>query len=119
MVFLARGRFRLVLQLLDLALQRFVFVQLAAQESRRDHGFFLDALGRQEIEIGALVVAVAEIVDLDEALLDQRLQAEVDAPKAKAQLVGDPPLAGVRVGLQQLQDPVASLVGQHGLVFSY
>src|SRR6185503_12021692 len=103
----------LALQLLELALERLVLLELSLQEARGHLRFLLDAARREVIQIRPLVGVVAEVVRLDQALLDQCLDAEIYSAETDTELICDSPLARMRVGLEQFEDAVAGLVGQH------
>ncbi len=77
----------------DLLLQHLVFLQLTLQEAHGDAGLGLDAAGGEEVGVGELVVAVAEVGDLDPTALDQCVDAVVEAADADAK-----DLARVAVG---------------------
>jgi hypothetical protein len=99
--------------LLQLVLERLVLVKLDAQKAHRHSRFLLHAPRGQQVQVCTLVRVVAEVVRLDQPPLDQRLQAIIDASQADAELVGDAPLARLWVGLEHLEDAVASLVVEH------
>ena len=100
------GQFR------DLLADRFVLSDFPLQEADGDARPFPDAMGRQNVNVGALVAAVEEGVGLEDALIDQRLEAEIDLAKADAELARDLALADRGVVLDQAQDAVARFVGE-------
>ena len=109
------GQFR------DLLADRFVLSDFPLQEADGDARPFPDAMGRQNVNVGALVAAVEEGVGLEDALIDQRLEAEIDLAKADAELARDLALADRGVVLDQAQDAVARFVGEsegHGSIRS-
>ena len=78
-----------------------------------DDRLFFDAAGRQQVQVRALVGAVAEVVDLDQPRFDEGPQAVIDAAKAYSQFPGDPALTGVRLRVEELENAIAVLVAQH------
>jgi hypothetical protein len=102
-------------ELLDLGLEGFVFGAFALQEARGDAGLGLDALGGEQVGVGELVVALAEVLDLHPALVDDGAHAEVGAAQADAERLRQIALGGVGVRLQVLEDTVVKLVGHGGV----
>src|SRR5262249_34445808 len=80
-------------QRFDLAPQGLVFGHLALEEARGGLRLLRDPLVREEVHVGLFVVAVLEVVGLDEAALHQRLQAEVHPAQAHAELARELALA--------------------------
>jgi hypothetical protein len=72
-----RGGFEFAFQGVDLALDRLELGFLAFQEGEGDAGFFLQPGGGEEVGVVALVGVLAEVAELDQALLDRRAQAVV------------------------------------------
>src|SRR5665647_3852311 len=74
--------------LLDFDLQRFELLQFVLEKAQSDAGLFLDAAGSEEIHVSQLVFVIAEIGGLEQAFLDQGLQAEIDLAQADPKLLG-------------------------------
>jgi hypothetical protein len=55
----------------DLGVQGGVFGLFALQEARGDAGLGVDALRREQVEIGAFVAAVAEVLNIDPAAVEE------------------------------------------------
>src|SRR3989339_920608 len=76
---------RFALQFIDLCAQPLVFLHLDLQKLHRHARFLFDSFRGEQIGIGQLVVAVAEIIDRQAAFFDQRVDAEIDLAKADTQ----------------------------------
>src|SRR5262245_9995771 len=85
-------------QRLDLGLQRLVFPHLSLQKRSRQRCLLGRAFGREDIGIAHLVIGGAEVLNLDEPDLDERVKAVVHRPEADAERPGDVALAVSRVG---------------------
>ena len=70
----------------DFLFQGFVLGHLAAQKVHGDRGFLLDAARGEQIGVGELVVAVAEVARLDPAL---SAEPRVTTPMPKATEPGE------------------------------
>src|ERR1019366_9789370 len=92
---LAQGR--------DLRAELHVFAFLAGEESLRHAQPFADAARRQHIEVAELAVAALEVLRLDPAFDEQRLEKVVRLAKADAELSGELALRILRVLLEQAQ----------------
>jgi len=96
-------------QATDLLAQGFVLGGLALQKTHCVARLLGDAFRRQYVQVGALVLAVAEIVGFDQAAVDQRTQQIVDLPDADAELFRQAALRDLRVALELAQDAVMLL----------
>src|ERR1041385_5708410 len=96
----AAGLDHLAAQALDLLGERLVLVHLAAQPADRDARLLLEAGRREVVHVGGLVLAVAEVARLEQALLHQGADAEVDLAQADPQRIGQLTLAQCRVFFQ-------------------
>ena len=110
---------RLAPQFLDLAPQGLVFTQLDPQKTGRELGLGGDPRGRQQVGVGELVLAVAEVLHLDQPLVQQGADAVVGLAQAHAQGLGQLALAEAGIGFQQAQDlevvfVVEGAIGRHG-----
>ena len=103
-------------KLLNFFLQALVFFELSIEESAGDAGFGRDASGRQLVDVGGLVCAVAEVLDFDPTLSDHRLEAVVSLAQAQTQLPGHLALGDFRILFEQGEDLVTSRV-VHFFVF--
>ena len=74
------------------------------QERNGDAGFFLNALGGEQVEILALVVAVLEVAGFDQAFVDQGFEAVVGFAQADSQVCCEFSLAYLGVGFQVAQE---------------
>ncbi len=77
----------------DLPFQTIIFLQLALQEVEGCSRLFFDAAGGQLVEVGNLVVGTLEIIDLDQASLNQGLDKIIYLAQTDAQTGGKLPLA--------------------------
>ena len=68
----------------DLRLEDVVFRYFPVQEADADPGFFLDALGRQQVGVGPLVGVAAEVVGLDHALFNEGVDTVIGFAQADA-----------------------------------
>lgn len=73
--------------------QRFVLGHFAVQEAFGHAGFFFDAGGGEDVQVAALVFALAEVFGFYQAFADQGLQAVVDFAQADAKFSGQLALA--------------------------
>ncbi len=87
-------------KLFDFSVQGFVFFRLALQETHADPHLRLDALRGKKIQVSTLAGAIFEISRLDQTFFYQRFEAIVRFAKAHAQILGEFPLADLRVFLQ-------------------
>ena len=108
-------RFGLGCELLELNLQRVVLCLLACDKARQEACLLLDAFGREQVGVGAFVVAAAEALRSDPAALDEGAYAVVGPPEADAERVGELALTGLGVGLQVLEDAVVEFVVQRAV----
>lgn len=73
---------RLGLQRLNLCLERLILLQLALEEAA-GHGHLLgNACRREDVHVFELVFAVMKVIELDEAFVDERIEAVVKTPEA-------------------------------------
>lgn len=87
-----------------------------ALEKVSGHGQSLgNATGREHIHVFELVPAVLEVLQLDEALVHQGIQAVVQPPKADAYALCQFSLAQFRIAVQGMHDPEGSVFLQLGL----
>ena len=96
------------LQRRNLNFERLVLFHLAIQESAGHRRLFGDPAWRQQVNIAKLVLVLAEVFNLDQALGDQGVQTIVDAAKADAQRFAHLTLRQVRIGFQ---DPHQAKIG--------
>ena len=106
--------FNLAPQLFNFFFEGLIFRDLACKEMRRRPGFFGDTAVGQKVNVGLLVLAVPEVVGLDQAFVDQRLQAVVNLAEADAERAPEAALAHLWIGFEQPQNFVAILVRKHG-----
>ena len=92
------------LERLDFGLKMLILGHLSLQKAASKHGLFGNALWREHIDIAKLVFALAEVMHLHPALVDERFQAIVESTGADAQFFGNLALGHVRVVLQHAQD---------------
>lgn len=106
-----------LLQHLNLPLNRLAFLLLARQEGAGDVQLFREALGSEQVGVGAFVLAVAEVLGLHQALFDEGAQAVVGGAQAHAQRLCQFPLGELGVVGQQAQEPQANgvAVGVQGV----
>ena len=76
------------------------------QEAGGEAGLGLDAGRGEQVGVGAFVVAVAEVLDLEPALIDDGADAVVGTAQTQAQGLGEVTLGGLGVGRQVLEDAV-------------
>lgn len=101
-------------QLLDFPLNGFEFSFLAFQKSQNYAGLFFQASWSEQINVGTLVIAAAEITQLDEAFFNQRLEAVIDLTKADPHGLSQFALTEIRVALKQLKDGQTLTFWIHG-----
>src|SRR6266567_7200129 len=70
----------------DLLRQEVVLLEFPPKEVERDRYLLLDALRREEIDVRRLVLVVAEVADLHQALIHERAEAVVHPSDADAEL---------------------------------
>ncbi len=109
---------RLASQPADLLAQRLILGGLALQETHSVSRFLAHSLRRQHVQVRALLLAVAEIVRLYQAAIDQSLQAIVDLADADAEFFGEPSLGNLRVAFQLAQDLKMLVVRSCPLMFN-
>src|SRR3989338_2849386 len=105
--------FRFKLQFLYLSAQPLIFIHLYLQELHRHASPLLDTFRRKQIGIRQLVVAVAEIIDLQATLLDQRVEAEINLAEADAHAFRQISLGKAGVIFQCFEQAVAGSVVGH------
>lgn len=88
----------------NFCLQMLILCHLALLEAACLQTFFRDAVWREHIDVVKLVLALAEVLHLDPTLVDQCLQAVVQATRADAEFFGNLALGHVRVVFQHPQD---------------
>ena len=79
-------------------------MHLALKESARELYFSGQALWRDHVDVSKLVLALAEVLHFNPALVDERLEAVVQPAGADAEFFGDLALGHVGVVLQHAQD---------------
>lgn len=99
----------------DLVLQRLVFPDLDLQEAGGQFGLGRDAGRGQQIRVRQLVLAVAEVLHLDQALVQQGANAVVGFAQAYAQGLRQVALAKPRIGFQQAQHLEMAFVLRWGI----
>ena len=75
-------------QCLDFGLQRFILRHFAPQKLRSQLGLFSHPRRRQQVGITQLVLALAEVLHLHQALSHKSLEAEIDRTKPHTQILG-------------------------------
>lgn len=91
------------LQFLDLALQGFVFLEFACEETRRDHRLFSEPLGCQNIGVTALVFISAEVAQFDQPPFHECIQDVMRAAHADPDRFGEFALRHLGIGLKKTQ----------------
>lgn len=76
---------------------------------------FLDPLGGEQVGIRKFVFAVAEIIDLQAAFFDQRVQAKINLAEADTQSFCQTPLGKAGVIFQCFEQAVAGGIVEHGV----
>ena len=84
----ARLMIYLDFQGLDFGLKHFILSHFDPQKLRCQLGLFSHPSGRQQIGITQLVLALAEVLHLDQTLFNQGLEAEIDRAKPHPQILG-------------------------------
>ena len=69
-------------QILDFLPDEVIFPELGLEKAFGDTELFLNPSGRQVVEIGRLVLALGEIVRLDQPLFNQSVQTVIDLAQA-------------------------------------
>ena len=100
-------------------LKCFVLFDLTAEESGGQGYFLCNAHGREQINVLELVLAVREVLHFHQALVDEGIEAVVQAAHALAQLLSQFALGQVGVFLQDAQDPKKSVLLDLGLTACY
>ena len=85
-------------------MKRFVLGYFAPQKLGRQLGLFSQPGWREQIGIPQLVLALAEVLHLDQALFNQGLKAEIDRAKPHTQILGQRTLTDLRRLVQTTQD---------------
>lgn len=107
--------FSLVFKCLDLSAQSIVLIHFSLQESP-GHGHLLcNSCRGQNVDILELVMAVLKVIQLDQALVHQRLQAVVQPAQAHAKPLRQVALAEVGAFLQDAHDPEGGVFLNLGL----
>jgi hypothetical protein len=99
-------------QRLYLASQRLVFGRLAIEEARGRERLLGQPLPREEVHIGLLIIAVLEVIGLDQTPFHQGLQAVIHPAQAYAELARQLALADLGLLVQQAQYLGPVLVGE-------
>ena len=99
----------LSLQGVNFVFQRLVLFHFALKEAAGQCHFFGNALGGEEVDALELVLAFLEVRHLDKALVDEGVEAKVQAAHAYAKLAGQLALGEIRVVLQEAHDPEMGL----------
>ncbi len=92
-------------QAVDFGAQGFVFGLFALQKPAGERDFFQNALRGQHVDVAKFVLGMAEVLHLDPAFVDERIEAVIEPAGADAQLLRDFTLRQVRVVLQHAQHP--------------
>ena len=103
------------LQSLNLLLNLLMLLQLPLQKPPRHPRLFRHSGRGELVEVGALVLAVAEVLHLYPSLVLESLQAIVELAQAVAELGGELALGEVGVVLQGAEELVAVGVCEHGV----
>ncbi len=82
----------------------FVLLQLALEEAPRQHGFVRKTLRGEHVDVAKLVFALAEVLNLDQALVDERLETVIQPTGTDTQFFSNLALGHVGVVLQHAQD---------------
>ena len=98
-------KIKLRFQGVDLSLERLVLGLLSLNELTGQSDLFRDSLRGQQIDVAELVLRLAKVLHLYQALVDEGVEAVVQPPNAHAELVGQLALGQVRVVLQDAHDP--------------
>ena len=85
-------------------MKRFILGYFAPQKLRRKLGFLSHPGRSEQIGIAQLVLALAEVLHLDQALFDQGLEAEIDRAKPNAHIHGQRTLTDLGRMVQPAQD---------------
>jgi hypothetical protein len=85
---------------LDFQLECTVLLRLSHEKTPCQLCFLIHALWREHIDVPKLICALTEVLYIDSAFVDERLQAVVQASGADAQLLSQLALSHVRVVLQ-------------------
>ena len=108
-IFLIRRHRYFLLEPLDFCFEGFVFGQFTFEKTA-GHGHFLCQTRRgKDVGVFQLVFAVAEVIELDEAFVDKRIEAIVKPTQAHTELGGDFPLAEVWRFMQRPHNAVEAL----------
>ena len=91
-------------QRLDFGLKRFILGYFAPQKLRRELRFLSHPGRREQIGIAQLVLALAEVLHLDQALFNQGLKAEIDRTKPHPQILGQRTLTALGRLMQTSQN---------------
>ena len=67
--------------------------------------FFCNSLRRQHIDITKLILGLTEVLHLQVSLVDQRIEAVIEATDAYTQFFSDLALGHIRIVLQHAQNP--------------
>ncbi len=93
------------LERLDLLFQRLVFFHLASKEATGQRRLLGNAFGREQVDVLELILAVQKVLHLHKALVDQGVEAVVQATHAHAEVIGQLALGEIGVFLQDAHDP--------------
>lgn len=116
---IATGAFAFRFQGINFRLQRLVLFHLALEEAPR-HGHLLGNASRgQNVHVLELVLAVLKVLQLDQALVHQRIQAVVQPAQAHAKPLGQVALANVGALLQDAHDPEGGVFLNLGLTAAH
>lgn len=103
------------LEHLNLIFQRFVLFHLAFEKAPRHGHLLCNASRGQNVHILELVLAVLKVLQLDQALVHQRIQAVVQPTQAHAKPLGQVALADIGALLQDAHDPEGGVFLDLGL----
>jgi len=109
--------FSFALQFRDLRAQTLVFLYFYLQELYGHARFLFYSVRGEQVGIGQLVVAVAEIADFQESFADQCIQTEIDFTQADAQALRQISLGKAGVIFQGFKQTVAGGGVVHGCAF--
>ena len=100
----------------DLRLEGVVFSHFPVQEANGDPCLFLDAFGRQQVGVDALVRVATKTPHLDQALIHKSLETIIGFAQADAHGGGQLALGALGVLREELEQLVSGGVVEHGLV---
>jgi len=112
-------RLQFLVYSLDLRTRCTVFVLLLSQEASRQIQLGGDAAWGEQVGVGQLVVAAAEVVGLDQTLVEQGLEQVMGLAEAHAQGARQLALADFGLFFDQAENAVVGgFAGGHGYPFN-